>query len=567
MLVQTIKSIRSFLSSGLGVLIFTCLVALSVVRLGLAEEPAQSEKAAGQVVKAEGLEPLIKTLENPEMREDLIKKIKVLQGLQEKKPETPKGFLDSVIFTITQQSMMVTEALVNMAPAVERIPAQFLIFFEKFSTHHLKGVLSAIILLGLAILIGFLFEKGCRILFTEIRKKSSPSSATSMVSQHAFLLTHLLAHIIPVFVFYIASVSFVYSVLIFFRQGSLAQMQAVTDGLGVAALHVLLSVFVYRACMVVANVILSPKASAERYLQINDQKANRMFNFLRAILVFAVVGFAISNITEVLGLEAEPRILWSRIVGLITTVMAINFVFQYRADVANWLRSEVEQNEARSKAMREILVFISEIWHLLATVSLLSIFVAWSINPETGHTYLVRCVTLSALTIMVVRIAHIVIVKLIRLLSGKSKVDIKPNQASSMPHLDALLHGIVHFGAFILLLNIWGVDLGELAKTKAGEVFIGHGLAIMVISLLAVLVWEIINRLIEDALRPMTIGGKLVQPSSRIKTFMPIVRNVFKWFIIILALVVSLAQLGINVTTLLAGLGVIGLAVAMGSQR
>ncbi len=567
MLVQTIKSIRSFLSSGLGMLIFTCLFALSVVRIGLAEEAIHSEKTSETAEKAEGLEPLIKTLENAEMREALIMKIKALQGLQEKKSEAPKGFLDSAIFAITQQSMIVTEALVSMGPAVEKIPLQFIMFFEKFSTHHLKGVLSSIILLGLAILIGFLFEKGCRILFTEIRKKSTHGVATSVVSQHAFLLTHIFAHLIPIFVFYVVSVSFIYSALIFFRQGSLVQMQAISDGLGIAVLHILLSIFVYRGCMTVANVTLSPKASDVRYLQITDQKANHMFNFLGSMLMFAVVGFGVSNITEVLGLEVEPRILWSRIVGLVTTIMAINFVFHYRADVSNWLRSEIEENDARSSAMREILVFISDIWHLLATIALLSIFVAWSINPETGHTYLIRCVTFSALTIMAVRIAHIIIVKLIRLLAGKSKSDIQPGQTSEMPHLDALLHGITHFTAFVLLLNIWGIDLGELSRTKGGSMVIGHGLAIVVISFLSVLVWEIINRLIEDALRPMTVGGKLVQPSSRIKTFMPIVRNVLKWFIITLALVVILAQLGINVTTLLAGLGVIGLAVAMGSQK
>ena len=68
MLAQTIKSIRIFLSSGLGILIFTCLFAVTVVRVGFAEEAVHAEKA--QMEKAEGLAPLIKALENPEMRED-----------------------------------------------------------------------------------------------------------------------------------------------------------------------------------------------------------------------------------------------------------------------------------------------------------------------------------------------------------------------------------------------------------------------------------------------------------------------------------------------------------------
>lgn len=52
----------------------------------------------------------------------------------------------------------------------------------------------------------------------------------------------------------------------------------------------------------------------------------------------------------------------------------------------------------------------------------------------------------------------------------------------------------------------------------------------------------------------------------RARTMLPLVRNVVFVFLLTIAAIVTAANLGLNVTPLLAGAGVIGLAVGFGAQ-
>ncbi|WP_162954917.1 mechanosensitive ion channel family protein, partial [Pseudomonas aeruginosa] len=61
------------------------------------------------------------------------------------------------------------------------------------------------------------------------------------------------------------------------------------------------------------------------------------------------------------------------------------------------------------------------------------------------------------------------------------------------------------------------------------------------------------------------LGGKS-RPNTRALTMLPLIRNVLFATIAVIALIVALANMGMNVTPLLAGAGVIGLAIGFGAQ-
>ncbi|MFO6384713.1 mechanosensitive ion channel family protein, partial [Pseudomonas aeruginosa] len=56
------------------------------------------------------------------------------------------------------------------------------------------------------------------------------------------------------------------------------------------------------------------------------------------------------------------------------------------------------------------------------------------------------------------------------------------------------------------------------------------------------------------------------RPNTRALTMLPLIRNVLFATIAVIALIVALANMGMNVTPLLAGAGVIGLAIGFGAQ-
>ncbi len=80
---------------------------------------------------------------------------------------------------------------------------------------------------------------------------------------------------------------------------------------------------------------------------------------------------------------------------------------------------------------------------------------------------------------------------------------------------------------------------------------------------IAVLFWESVSALIERALRRLE---RVANTRARMRTFLPLLHNaIFIMLVVVVGLVV-LSELGVNIAPLLAGAGVIGLAVGFGSQ-
>jgi moderate conductance mechanosensitive channel len=81
------------------------------------------------------------------------------------------------------------------------------------------------------------------------------------------------------------------------------------------------------------------------------------------------------------------------------------------------------------------------------------------------------------------------------------------------------------------------------------------------------MLWVALDSFIENALSTVDRHGRVRAQSSRTKTVLPLIRNVVFIGLSAIILVAVLANLGINVAPLLAGAGIVGLAIGFGSQQ
>src|SRR5699024_5895644 len=89
-------------------------------------------------------------------------------------------------------------------------------------------------------------------------------------------------------------------------------------------------------------------------------------------------------------------------------------------------------------------------------------------------------------------------------------------------------------------------------------------LGICVTILLAWLAWILADTALERAMLKNKRGGQ--RANARLQTISPLVRNVIFFTILVIAILMALASFGVNVTPLLAGAGIIGLAIGFGAQ-
>jgi small-conductance mechanosensitive channel len=123
----------------------------------------------------------------------------------------------------------------------------------------------------------------------------------------------------------------------------------------------------------------------------------------------------------------------------------------------------------------------------------------------------------------------------------------------------------------------WGLDFGGLASqdTTGARLIVG-GLDAIIILLVADLLWHLAKTSIDRRLQQAQAAAPAhdahgqdleeARRQSRLRTLLPIARNLLWILLLAMAVLMALAALGVQIGPLLAGAGVVGVAVGFGAQ-
>jgi small-conductance mechanosensitive channel len=125
--------------------------------------------------------------------------------------------------------------------------------------------------------------------------------------------------------------------------------------------------------------------------------------------------------------------------------------------------------------------------------------------------------------------------------------------------------------AIFFLAHAWGVDLTEITAqdTFAMRAVRGAFTAVVIV-LLADVVWHVVKTLIDRRLaaaQPLGApGSEDERRRARVRTLLPILRNVLLIVLVTMAILMALTSLGVEIGPLIAGAGIVGVAVGFGAQ-
>lgn len=118
-------------------------------------------------------------------------------------------------------------------------------------------------------------------------------------------------------------------------------------------------------------------------------------------------------------------------------------------------------------------------------------------------------------------------------------------------------------GALLLAARGWGwIDTGTLLARDWLQTALWRLVSALLVLLLSAIVWAIVASWIDARLSADPEGRP-----ARTRTLLALFRNAFGIAVAVIAVMVSLSQMGIDIAPLLAGAGVVGLAVGFGSQK
>ncbi|MEP2029935.1 MAG: mechanosensitive ion channel family protein [Paracoccaceae bacterium] len=139
---------------------------------------------------------------------------------------------------------------------------------------------------------------------------------------------------------------------------------------------------------------------------------------------------------------------------------------------------------------------------------------------------------------------------------------------------------VIVFGIVIIqIAGFWGLTLGEFATGAVGEDFAANIIEFLMTIAVGYLLWEVVSVYVNRKLAAeMTASGEAPGEEevggdgggagkSRLSTVLPLILLTCRIAIVVLFTLTALKTLGIDTTPLLAGAGVLGLAIGFGAQK
>ncbi len=394
---------------------------------------------------------------------------------------------------------------------------------------------------------------------TEMRARHRRfSRAWRLLRRLPYVLAHLLLELIPV--------------ALFAAVGNLLLGVPLLGAFTNTKLVILAVVDAYVLCRVImcfTRLFVTPYTPRLRLVQCSDATALFVVTWMHRLVIVAVFGFALAEVGTLFGLYRAAHDTLLKIVGLVVHVMLVVIVLQKRTAVAAHIRAR--RNKTGVVAI--LLDRLASGWHLIAIFYIVALWVVAAAEIRDGYTRLLHFAVATTITTIIARLVSIV------LLGGLDRaMRISPETATRYPGLEqranryypvlrVVLSAVLVSATFVVLLQVWGLGpldyftTGQLGQ-RALSALTTIGLAIVV----GLAVWEATNASVENHLAALTRQAQIAR-TARLRTLLPMLRTALFVTLLIIVGLVTLSEIGVNIAPLLAGAGVLGLAIGFGSQK
>jgi small-conductance mechanosensitive channel len=488
---------------------------------------AQTEQPTA-VPASEKIQELIRLLDDPEVRAAL----EAARTPAATSPEAPAAE------EIAAWESGIRKHFVDMRNAFPRIPAEvanaMLIVRTQINN---DGYGTVLVLFSGLLALGFGAEWLFRRTVLGGGQSSDGQPDAAEPARPANLAVSLLSEIAPVFVFALVSVG----VFLAFSWAPLLRLVVLTF---------LVAFIIARLVIAIGRILLRPHAAASeaepggstRLISMNDAEAHFWFRRLAVFTGYFMAGWAVLSLLPMLGFSPDVKTLLSYLAGIGLLLLAIEMVWRrpgglpatQGARARNWLLS----------------IYLVVLWGL------------W-VAGLNGLLWL------GVYALLLPRLLTV---------TGQAAQSVAERQgaAGTANSFRAVMmvrgaRALVILLAVLWLGLIWRLSPNALTEGDSPTSRIMRGLLHgVVILLVADLLWHLAKAYIARKLEGATVDGTVSPEEAarrgRLRTLLPIFRNLLGVVLATVAVLIVLSGLGVQIAPLIAGAGIFGVAIGFGSQ-
>ncbi len=547
-----------FLFLGLALISALCGMPAYAQNAAVAQKVEEALKQGENKLSDEQLNTVIQTLENQSERDAFLNKLKAFQAAaQQDKKEAPipsVQALDAISTAVTSASAnftMIVRSFADLPQASRWLQKQF--DSEEARTAWLNFFAQA----AIAILAGLIAKYLVKWMLLRPRRMLRDIDVKTLPGKIAAFLGYHLLSLLPVVAFTAATL-FALGIFELPPKASKA-MVAFMDAF-----------IVQHVVTWFLQIVFAERAPRLRFIPLADESAAYLFVWCTRLSAFIVFGFFMSQAALYLDVPKGSVHAFSSFIGLMITLMVVIIVLQNRLQVSKWLRGRAESSS--NTFVQTTRARIADVWHVLAIVYLVIGYVIAALDIEQGFTTLIKATLVTVVTFIVFRfiissIDHLVERGFALPEELKRQFPFLEQRTNSyLPIMERVVKVFIWVIATLIILSAWGFDTVAWFATPFGKKVVSAGISITITLFFVVVAWEFISNGVDRYLQGEDSHGRHIERSARMRTLLPLMRYSAHVVLVIIASFIILSEFGLDITPLLAGAGIIGLAVGFGAQ-
>jgi len=313
-----------------------------------------------------------------------------------------------------------------------------------------------------------------------------------------------------------------------------------------------------------ARAYLAPRHPGARIPSYEDHEARLVYNATLRTTAFGAFGFFTCALIATLGLSGDAHTLLLMIVGTLTTVLLTQAMWEARETMGRDIARERDDPGRVRRTVAAIwpnllVALVPLIWLGLVGAALIGL------QPLFGA---------ALWTVLLLVLLPSVDAALWR----QTRIDAHLDRPARAAGMRVARLGLVVL-AFLSLAAAWRIDLWSFASDNIGAGAANALMQILVTLFVAYGAWQVVSiwadRTIaaEDRRRAEEMGDEALEMGeaggvghSRLRTLLPLLKRAAQIALGVMVVMIALSAMGVDTGPLLAGAGVVGLAIGFGSQ-
>jgi small conductance mechanosensitive channel len=324
-----------------------------------------------------------------------------------------------------------------------------------------------------------------------------------------------------------------------------------------------------RGLMAFARAVLSPALLS--LLSVPHAVTKNLLAWARRFVAVGVGGYFLIAAVLLLGVPRQATDLLINVLYFILAALAVAMILQHRHKIAAWIGNRPADSRGW-RVLAPLRTMLSPVWHILAILYVIAFFAVSAFDIEDGFLYMARGTAASVLAITLTVIAVAIAqggrrfprpIAAVRR-TPASLVDRLTAYAPVFRWLAAASVGVI---ALLIACEGWGIEALAWLAGERGRRVLSAVASIALTFAFAILAWEAASSAIQRYMAAAGTGEPAGMISARGRTLLPLLQKTLFAFLSVMVVLISLSEIGIDITPLLAGAGVAGLAIGFGAQR